>query len=236
VQNHKSRGASSEDSETAPKHKRTLRNAKEATAEKRSDKWNKEKELWPEFDRNNVIYYANDGTTQYHPAEGDETPESRSPKKPARGGGRTGRGGFHPNGGGRKGKSKGRGGRGGSPDPPERKQPLSQEEKAMISILKARQHELKRFFSTVGAQQVDILEQMANRDLNRMAKKANAHKKVPEYAMIVEELEAAKQDAEDVARKRYDVQLEAEMRRLEAEKEVIEAQWKVGLGPSVISK
>ncbi|EXJ57095.1 hypothetical protein A1O7_07439 [Cladophialophora yegresii CBS 114405] len=219
-------GAASDASETVPKRRRTLRTAKQATTQKSSNCWDKEKEIWPEFDRNNVIYYANDGTTQYHPAEGDETPESRSPKKPTRGGARTGRGGGHSNGGGRKGKPKGRGGRGGSPDPPERRQPLSQEEKAMISILKARQQELKRFFSVVGAQQFDILEQLANRDLNRMAKKSNAHKKVPEYAMIVEELEAAKQDAEDLVRKRYDIQLEAEMRRLEAEKEVIEQQWK----------
>ncbi|ETI25869.1 hypothetical protein G647_02646 [Cladophialophora carrionii CBS 160.54] len=225
VRNHKPSGAASDASDTIPKRKRTLRSAKEATVQKPSNLWDKEKELWPEFDRNNVIYYANDGTTQYHPAEGDETPESRSPKKPARGGARAGRGGGHSNGGGRKGKSRGRAGRGGSPDPPERRQPLSQEEKAMISLLKARQQELKRFFHVVGAQQFDILEQMANRDLNRMAKKANAHKKVPEYATIVEELEAAKQDAEDLARNRYDVQVEAEMRRLEAEKEVIEQQW-----------
>ncbi len=97
----------------------------------------------------------------------------------------------------------------------------------MLSIYKARQQELKRFFSTVGAQQVDILEQMANRDLNKITKKANAHKKVPEYDMIVDELQAAKRDAEDVARKRYEVEVELAMREYEAEKEVLEQQCRV---------
>ena len=97
----------------------------------------------------------------------------------------------------------------------------------MLSILKARQIELKRFFSTVGAQQVDILDQMANRDLNKITKKANAHKKVSEHDEVMEALQALMEDAEDLARQRHNTQLEAEMRQLEAGKEVIEQKFKV---------
>ena len=104
---------------------------------------------------------------------------------------------------------------------------MTQDEKALISLLKARQQELKRFFNTVGAHQVDILEQIASRDLNRIAKKSSAHKKVPEYDEIVEELQAARQDAEDLARNTYEIQVAAEIQKYEAEKEVMEQQFKV---------
>ncbi|KAJ9615720.1 hypothetical protein H2200_001797 [Cladophialophora chaetospira] len=223
----KSADSSADDTETAPKRKRVGQTAKEPATPQHSE-W-KDRELWPEFNKDNLTYYANDGATQYHPGEGDESPESRSPSKPTRGGGRGGwrggRGGTRGgNRGGRRGIPNGKGGRGGSPDPPERRQPLTQEEKGMISILKARQQELKRFFNTVGTHQLDILEQIASRDLNKLAKKASAHKKVPEYDMIVDELQAARQDAEDLARKRYDAEVENENRKYEAEKEVLEQQ------------
>ena len=223
-------GESSSEDTNAPKRKRTLQTVKQL-AKKPNITFQeyKEKELWPDHDAKNPIYYANDGTTRYRPGETGDTPESRSPKKPSRGGARAARGGTHANGAGRgKGKSKGRAGRGGeSPEPPNRRHPLTQDEKVLISMLKARQQELKRFFTTVGAQQVEILEQMASRDLNRITKKPNAHKKVPEYETIIDELQTGAEDAKELARKRYDVQFEAEMQRLEQEKEVIEQKFKV---------
>lgn len=94
-------------------------------------------------------------------------------------------------------------------------------------MLKARQHELKRFFSIVGAQQVDILEQLASRDLSKLARKPKAHQKVPEYDTIVESLDTTMQDIQDMIRTRHRVQLEHEMQRMEQEKEVIEQQFKV---------
>ena len=103
----------------------------------------------------------------------------------------------------------------------------------MIGMLKTRQQELRRFFSTVGAQQVEILDQMACRDLNRIARKPNAHKKVSEFETIMEELQVGEEDAENLARKRYDIQVEAEMRRLEQEREVIEQQFLVSAKPSL---
>lgn len=219
--------ASSDDTRAALKRTRAAQTAKETTTQQPNSTW-KDKELWPEFDKGNITYYANDGATKYAPGEGDETPESRSPKKPTRGVARGGRG--QGNGGGRRGRFRGRGGRGGgggSPDPPERRLPLTQEEKGVVSLLKARQQELKRFFSTIGAQQLDILEQMASRDISKISKKANAHKKVPEYDEIVDELQSARQDAEDTIRKRYDIEVESELRKYEAEKEVLEQQLEV---------
>ncbi|OAL25041.1 hypothetical protein AYO22_04918 [Fonsecaea multimorphosa] len=229
-----SSGKSSEicpkDPATPPKPVRASQLAKERTTTKANISFYeyKDKELWPEYDAQNPTYYGNDATTRYRPAENGDTPESRSPKKPARGGGRGGRGGAHANGGGRgKGKSRGRGGRGGgeSPEPPNRRRPLTQEEKLEISIIKARQLELKRFFNTVGAQQVDILEQLSGRDMARIARKPKAHRHVPEYDGVVEELEATMRDLQDLVQTRFNLQVEHEKQRLQQEKEVIEAQF-----------
>ncbi|KIW23201.1 uncharacterized protein PV07_11421 [Cladophialophora immunda] len=223
--------ASPTDPETPPKPARASQSAKETTATKAKISFQdyKDKELWPEYDAQNPTYYANDATTRYRPAENGDTPESRSPRKPARGGGRGGRGGAHANGGGRgKGKSRGRGGRAGgeSPEPPNRRRPLTQEEKLEISIIKARQLELKRFFSIVGAQQVDILDQLSGRDASKIARKPKAHRHVPEYDSVVEEVEATMRDVQDFVQTRYDLQVEHEKQRLQQEKEVIEAQFK----------
>ncbi|KIW92009.1 uncharacterized protein Z519_06991 [Cladophialophora bantiana CBS 173.52] len=225
-----SQKASSNAPEAVPKCNRTSRPAEEKIAAKAHISFQeyKDKESWPEYDAKNPIYHANDGTTRYRPAENGDTPESRSPRKPGRGGGRGGRGGAHATGGGRgKGKSRGRAGRGNgeSPEPPNRRRPLTQDEKLEISILKARQLELKRFFSTVGAQQIDILEQLSSRDISKIARKPKAHRHVPEYDGVVEELESTMRDVQDLAQTRYRIQLEHEMQRLQREKEVIEAQF-----------
>jgi hypothetical protein len=99
----------------------------------------------------------------------------------------------------------------------------------VISTIKARQQELKRFFGVVGNQQVEILDQLALRDLSKMAKKAKAHKNVPEYDAIVESLDERMKDAQDLARTRYDIQMRHEEQRLQQEKEVIEQQYRVSL-------
>lgn len=94
-------------------------------------------------------------------------------------------------------------------------------------MLKARQHELKKFFSLVGAQQMDILDQLASRDLSKLARKPKAHQKVPEYDTIIDGLNSTMEDIQDSMRTRKKIQLEHEMQRLEQEKEVIEEQFKV---------
>lgn len=227
----KSAEAGLETTASAPKRARATRSGKKTTPlEKLNFSDFKDKTYWPEFDPKNPTYYAKDGTTKYTPGENGETPESSSPKKSARGGARGGRGGRRANGnngGGAKGKGKAKGNRGESPEPPNRKQPLSQVDKDMIAMMKTRQQELKRFFNIVGTQQTEMLEEMATRDLNRIAKKPNAHKKVPEYELIMEEIQTRREEAEDIARKRYDVAMETAMLELEAQKEVIEQQFKV---------
>lgn len=231
----KSAQAELETSASAPKRARTTRSGKKSThpLENLNFPEFKDKRYWPEFDPKNPTYYANDGTSKYAPGENGDTPESNSPKKPARGGARGGRGGRRGgggnghNGGGTKGKGKAKGNRGESPEPPNRKRPLSQVDKDIIAMMKTRQQELKRFFNTVGTQQAEMLEEMATRDLNRIAKKPNAHKKVPEYDLVMEEIQTRKEEAEEIARKRYEIALETEMLEFEAQKEVIEQQFKV---------
>ncbi|KAK5237922.1 hypothetical protein LTR47_001015 [Exophiala xenobiotica] len=168
-----------------------------------------------------------DVTARKRPASNSEDSETRSPRRPAKGATRARKGGQGNGANNRRGKLKGRRGRGGdSPEPPNRRRPMTQDERVEISMLKARQHELKRFFSVVGAQQVDILEQLASRDLSKLARKPKAHEKVPEYDTIVENLDATMQDIQDMIRTRNRIQVEHEMQRMEQEKHVIEQQFR----------
>lgn len=167
-------------------------------------------------------------------AEKESASESRSPKKSSRGGGNRGRGGYSGNAGGRKPnkqkpKNGGAGGGRDSPDPPLRKGPLTQDDRVEISMLKARQHELKKFFSVVGNQQIDILDKLATKDLSKISRKPKAHKHVPEYDQITETLEALKNQTRAEFATKRDLQLEYEEQHLEHEKEVIEQQYRTRL-------
>ncbi|EXJ88399.1 hypothetical protein A1O1_05329 [Capronia coronata CBS 617.96] len=187
--------------------------------------YNKEQQYWPQYNPKKPVYYTSAGT-RYRPGSAGGGSETRSPKKSTRGGGR-GRGGGHANSGGRKGRQKGKGARGGeSPEPPNRRRPLTQDDRVEISMLKARQQELKRFFKVVGAQQIDILDQLASGDLSKIARKPKAHKHVPEHDMATETLEQLMESAQDTITARYRVQVEHEVRRMMQEKEVIERQFK----------
>jgi hypothetical protein len=214
------------DDAIAPKRTRTTRQSTRPGSTLTHAQW-KDRTIWPDHDPKNPTDFACDGVTKFNPASGDEKPCSkspnRSPNKPARGA-RGGRGGGRSRGG----KGRGRGGRaGGSPDPPFRSWPFSEDEKNLMAMLKARQGELKKFFSSVGAHQIDLLDRITTRDLNRLAKKPNAHKKVPEYDEIIADLEDAKMTAVHLANKRYEIELDAEMRRLEREEYVIKQQYTV---------
>jgi hypothetical protein len=188
-------------------------------------RWSKYRPFWRNFFPGRIHNYVT-GVTPEQPSK------STSPNARAGGRGRGSRGGRGGGNGGRRGRGGRAKGRGrGEPDPPEPTKILNQEEKDEIAHLKARQNELKRFFSTVGAQQMDILEQLATRDMNRLAKRPNAHKKLPEYDELMKDLESAKVKAENLAKMKYEIQLEAEMRRYETEKAVIEARFKVYLEP-----
>lgn len=170
-------------------------------------------------------------------AETPSNSETHSPKKSTRGGGNRGRGGHSGNGGGRKAnkqkpKNSGAGGGRDSPDPPTRKAPLTQDERVEISMLKARQHELKKFFSAVGNQQLDILDRLATKDLSKLANKPKAHKHLPEYEQVTEELEALMTEQQQIFRKKRQVEMNAENARLEQEKQVIDEQYRTRLSES----
>src|SRR5271156_679994 len=99
--------------------------------------------------------YGADGKTRSRPSEQTTESAPSSPPKALRGGGRgRGRGGRVANGGGRgRGRTRDHGDRDDTPEPPPRKHGLTEEERGMITSLKARQQELKKFFQIVGAQQ-----------------------------------------------------------------------------------
>ena len=194
-----------------------------------SAEW-KEQRYWPDFNKKQKIYYGADAKTRYKP--GSQRPSQRdspatgSPRRPARGGraGR-GRGGFG-NGNG-KGRPRGRGrvGKDDSPEPP-RKRTLTEVEDEEVRILKARQLELKKVFNTIGAQQVEILDTLATRDINKLCRKPKAHKTVPEYDEVVSELEDTQAEVQDLVQQRYDFYIQQENERYAREVEVVETQFK----------
>ena len=148
---------------------------------------------------------------------------SNTPSKRGRGNGRRGRG----RGRGGRGRGGGRAGRNeDSPEPPKKKI-LTEEEKEILADLKARQTELKKFFKDVGAQQNQILDLLATRDLTKIAKKSKAHEKVPEYQVLLDDLGEKKKEAEDYAKRKYEYDLQQASLLLEAEKEVIERRFRV---------
>ncbi|RMZ78099.1 hypothetical protein DV737_g4028, partial [Chaetothyriales sp. CBS 132003] len=100
------------------------------------------------------------------------------------------------------------------------------EEEEQVKKLEQRQQELKKHFHTVGTRQTELLEQLRSRDLNKLTKKARAHTKVPEYDEVQADLEAAAQKKREEIRKWYEIAVEAEMKRFEQEKEVIESQFR----------
>ncbi len=134
-----------------------------------------------------------------------------------------------PNGGGRGGR-KGReaGDRDDTPEPPPKKRVLTNEDREMISMIKARQQELKKFFQTVGTQQTNILDLLASRDIAKMSKKPRAHKKVPEYDMVMNDLNQTVSEESDLFRKRHDMDVEYAKKLLGMEKEIIEKKFRVG--------
>jgi hypothetical protein len=104
---------------------------------------------------------------------------------------------------------------------------MTEAEKEMVVELKARQTEIKKFFKEVGAHQAEALSQLTTRSLGKIAKKSKAHEKVPEYQEVLDELDERRKEAEGLARRRYEYELEQAKYLLEAEKEVIDKRFKV---------
>jgi hypothetical protein len=180
--------------------------------------------------------YGADDKTRSRPSEQPTESAPSSPPKALRGGGRgRGRGGRVANGGGRgRGRARDHGDRDDTPEPPPRKHALTDEERSMMTSLKARQQELKKFFQIVGAQQNDILDLLAARDMAKLIKKPKAHKKVPEYEATTKDLEQIMEEARNLFRLKHDMDIEAAKRLYEVEKELIEQRYRVGLRRDIL--
>ena len=180
--------------------------------------------------------YGADDKTRSRPSEQPTESAPSSPPKALRGGGRgRGRGGRVANGGGRgRGRARDHGDRDDTPEPPPRKHVLNEEERGMITSLKARQQELKKFFQIVGAQHNDILDLLAARDMAKLIKKPKTHKKVPEYEATTKDLEQTMEEARNLFRLKHHMDVEAAKGLYEMEKELIEQRFKVGLRRDVL--
>jgi hypothetical protein len=97
----------------------------------------------------------------------------------------------------------------------------------MTTSLKARQQELKKFFQIVGAQQNDLLDLLAARDMAKLVKKPKAHKKVPEYEATAKDLEQAMEEARNLFRLKHHMDVEAAEKLCEMEKGLIEQRFRV---------
>ena len=104
----------------------------------------------------------------------------------------------------------------------------------MITSLKARQQELKKFFQVVGAQHNDILDLLATRDMAKLVKKPKAHKKVPEYEATKKNLEQIMEEARNLFHLKYRMDAEAATKLCEMEKDLIEQRYRVGLRRDIL--
>lgn len=182
------------------------------------------------------MFYGVDAKTRYRPSEQPTESATSSPPKAVRGGGRgRGRGGRFANGSGRgRGKARDHGDRDDTPEPPPKKHILTEEERDMITSLRARQQELKKFFQAVGTQQNDVLDLIASRDIARLVKKPRAHKKVSEYEETMKHLEETMAQERALFHLKYEMEVKAAKKLFEIERESIEQRYKVGCHFAII--
>ena len=229
-----SKEASSETTPTQPKKR--AKTAKILLVDEGYDSNNDETPVTPPLEERLVprelIYYGTDGRTRFRGQSSQATPAPSSPQPAAR----RGRGG-------RGGRGRGRGGRqtngisrsrfkpekrerdDESPDPTPKKASTTEDERAYVARLKARQQELKNFFQTVGKHQVDALMLLVSRDLGKLSRKAKAHKKVPEYEEVMQDLIDRRNTAVEMARTRYKIELGHAEDLLVTNRDAIERQY-----------
>jgi hypothetical protein len=173
------------------------------------------------------VFYGADGVTQY------TEPERISPGKGGKDGVKKRKGGGGWNKGLGKGKGKGKGkGRGRNnrrdddeEDPFEGKESTTDNQKNVVKLIKARQALLRTFFRDVGRQQTDILDTLSLRDLNKLCRRANAHKKIPEYDDVLEDLQEKKQDAIDLAKTRFELDKKLAVNQFAQQQQLLEQQF-----------
>lgn len=183
-------------------------------------------------DAKNPVFYGADGITQYVEPAGN-SPAKTDKSGPDTGGGvkkRKGGGGWNKGLGKGKGKGKGKGRakinrrEDEEEDPFEGKDSTTDDYKNLVKLLKARQASLRSFFRDVGRQQADILDTLSLRDINRLNRRANAHKKVPEYDDVLEDLKEKNEDAIDLSNKRFELDKKLADTQYAREKELLEQQ------------
>ena len=177
----------------------------------------------------NPIFYGADFQPRKQAASNDSPSGTNSPARKSRGGGGGARkrGGKPGNGRGGRGRARGggRAGRGGG-DSPDRKAATDPEAKALLASMKARQQDLKKFFSHVGSYQIDTLEGMSTKDISQLQRKPNAHKKLAEHEALLESLDQSRKGAEDQIQGKYRLAEEVALREYEAEKRILEERCK----------
>ena len=176
----------------------------------------------------NPIFYGADFRPRKQAASNDSPSGTNSPARKTRGGGGARkRGGKPGNGRGGRGRARGggRAGRGGG-DSPDRKAATDPEAKALLASMKARQQDLKKFFSHVGSYQIDTLEGMSTKDISQLQRKPNAHKKLAEHEALLESLDQSRKGAEDQIQVKYRLAEEVALREYEAEKWILEERCK----------
>jgi hypothetical protein len=189
--------------------------------------------IFPQDDPKNPVFYGADGITKY------VEPAGSSPAKNGKAGSNTGGGVKKRKGGGgwnkglgkAKGKGKGKGRprmnrRDDEEDHFEGKDSTTDDHKNSVKLLKARQASLRSFFRDVGRQQADILDNLSLRDINKLNRRVNAHKKVPEYDDVLEDLQEKKDDAIDLAKRRFELDRKLAEKQYAQEKELLNQQWR----------
>lgn len=110
-----------------------------------------------------------------------------------------------------------------SPEPPP-KNVMNPEERVLLNNLRARQNELKKFYNTLGAQQIELLDELNSRSLSRLLRKPGAHTDAIEYASVVDEIDMRREDTDTLARRRYDIEVATAKKNLEIQREILGVQ------------
>ena len=98
------------------------------------------------------------------------------------------------------------------------------DQKAYIASVKARQGELKKWFSTLSRHQAELLDQLSMQSLSRLTKKPKAHKKVREYEDVITALQSRRDSAQADIQNLYEAEIENLNTRHEMEKDLVQQQ------------
>lgn len=96
-----------------------------------------------------------------------------------------------------------------------------------IIKLQDRQKELKQAFKRLAGAQRLALNVLGTLTQQRLIKDKNAHRRVPEYEEVQQDLQERLHQRQEILRHRYELQVEQENRLFEAQKEVLENRLRV---------